>query len=152
MLKFNRKTEYGLIALRYLAQQLQQDEDRLVSAREISNAYKIPYPVLSKVLQQLQAKGLIHSVQGTRGGYALKRCLHEITLADLVEVFEGPLGVTDCLCASELGCFLNDVCNVKMLFANLNERIGEMLAEINLQDLSQFESQPQTDKATLRAS
>lgn len=135
MLKFNRKTEYGLIALRYLA--AQSGKSAMVSAREISDAYKIPYPVLSKVLQQLHLSGIIDSVQGTKGGYAIRQPLESVTLAKLVEIFEGPLAVTDCQ-GHELGsiCFLNDVCNVKGVFHSINKRIATMLNEINLKEIS----------------
>lgn len=139
MLKFNRKTEYGLIALRYLASK--SASNGLVSAREISDAYKIPYPVLSKVLQQLHASKIISSVQGTKGGYVLSQPLEAITLARVVEIFEGPLGVTDCLGhnASE-ACFLNDMCNVKSVFHLINRRIAEMLRSISLKELQQSHS------------
>ena len=132
MLKFNRKTEYGVIALRYLA--AQQKPGVMVSAREISDTYKIPYPILSKVLQQLHLHGMINSVQGTKGGYTLKVPLESLTLAQLVEIFEGPLGVTDCMNAHQ-ACFLNDHCNVKGVFHNINKKIAEMLQSITLKEM-----------------
>lgn len=134
MLKFNRKTEYGVIALRYIASHA--TPGTLVSARAISDTYKIPYPVLSKVLQQLHLRGIINSVQGTKGGYTLKVPLEQLTLAQLVEIFEGPLGVTDCIGHNtQSACFLNDVCNVKGVFHSINHRIADMLRAITLKDL-----------------
>jgi Rrf2 family protein len=136
MLKFNRKTEYGLIALRYIASRGAMGR---VSAREISDAYQIPYPVLSKVLQQLHGAGIISSVQGTKGGYTLHRPLEQVSLAQLVEIFEGPLGVTDCIGQSlHAGgsCSLTHVCNVKSVFHGINQRIAEMLRNISLKEMT----------------
>ena len=133
MLKFNRKTEYGLIALRHIASCAA--DGNVVSAREISDTYKIPYPMMSKVLQQLHKHRVIESVQGIRGGYSIRHSLEDVTLAQVVEIFEGPLGVTDCI-GQDLGCILNDSCQVKGLFHNINSRIAAMLNDINLKELT----------------
>ena len=131
MLKFNRKTEYALISLSYLAKRQSQQ----ISAREINLAYKIPYPVLSKVLQKLNSSGLLVSVQGAKGGYRLARPLDEIKLMDVAELFEGSLGIVECIHEQETPCFLNDVCNIKSVFVSLNDKIYDILSQLSLADL-----------------
>jgi Rrf2 family protein len=91
---------------------------------------------MSKVLQKLHAHGLIASVQGTKGGYTLSMPLEAINLAQLVEIFEGPLGVTDCIGHNtKAACFLNDVCQVKGAFHSINQRIADMLRSITLKEM-----------------
>ena len=56
MLKFNRTTEYGLIALRHLSQRQADDAS---SAREIADLYGLPFDILAKTLQRLKESGMI---------------------------------------------------------------------------------------------
>ena len=68
MLKLTRKVEYALIALRYMQR---NREGNCASAKEISNLYNIPLPLLSKILQNLSRANIIHSIRGPHGGYLL---------------------------------------------------------------------------------
>src|SRR5215813_8903985 len=53
MFRLSKKADYGLIALKHLA----QHADESVSAREIAAQYHIPAELLAKVLQRLARKG-----------------------------------------------------------------------------------------------
>jgi Rrf2 family protein len=48
--------------------------------------------VLSKVLTRLAADGLLHSCRDKGGGYRLARMPSEITLLEVVQAVEGPVG------------------------------------------------------------
>ena len=52
MLKLTKKADYGLIAMRHLA----GSSGRGASAKDIADAYQVPLPLLSKVLQRLERK------------------------------------------------------------------------------------------------
>ena len=69
MFRLSKKSDYGLIAFKHLA----QHPDESVSAREIAAQYQIPAELLAKVLQRLARKGLLVSQQGINGGYVLAR-------------------------------------------------------------------------------
>ena len=77
MLKLTKKADYGLIALRHLSTPSNGHPGAsghgCASAKDIAAAYKIPLPLLSKVLQKLTRSGLLISEQGTNGGYKLAR-------------------------------------------------------------------------------
>ena len=57
MLKLTKKADYGLIALRHLAMTAGRSSASNLrtsaSAKDIADAYRIPLPLLSKVLQKL---------------------------------------------------------------------------------------------------
>ncbi|WP_410809257.1 RrF2 family transcriptional regulator [Micromonospora sp. 067-2] len=57
---------------------------RLAELHDVSGSY------LAKQLQSLARAGLIHSVQGKSGGYALTREPAGITLLDVVRAVDGP--------------------------------------------------------------
>ncbi len=69
MLKLTKKADYGLIALKHLGASSRGS----ASAKEIADAYGIPLPLLSKVLQKLARAGFLRSEHGTNGGYRLAR-------------------------------------------------------------------------------
>lgn len=57
---------------------------RLAELHDVSGSY------LAKQLQSLSRAGLVHSVQGHAGGYALTRSPAEITVLDVVVAVDGP--------------------------------------------------------------
>src|SRR5688572_22766609 len=107
MFGLSKKSDYGLIALKHLA----QHADASVSAREIASEYRIPVELLAKVLQRLARKGLLVSQHGINGGYVLARDPSQISIVDVVEALEGPIGITPCERGSS--CNQLDLCSVR---------------------------------------
>src|SRR5438270_81625 len=75
MLKLTKKADYGLIAMRHLAEHAEQGS---CSAKDMADAYGIPQEALAKILQRLAKAGLLRSMHGTRGGYTLSRGARDI--------------------------------------------------------------------------
>ncbi len=134
MIHFNRKTEYALMAIEHMIQK-QKQENILSSVREISVQQKIPYPLLAKVMQKLAIKGMIKSVQGTKGGYVLAKNPGEISVAAIVEVFEGPFAVAECFNGEKITCPQWDGCSIRTPFAELNTKIFHLLSQTTVADL-----------------
>lgn len=86
----------------------------VVTAREISDAYAIPYDLLAKVLQRLARAGVVHSTQGVRGGYALARNPSEIVVSRVIQVIEGTApAITQCISDGAAGCEVFESCTIK---------------------------------------
>src|SRR3954447_14140677 len=92
MIKLNRTTEYGLMALRHMSRK----RSEVTSAREIADSYGLPFEITAKTLQRLKDTGLIQSAQGARGGYTLQRPLSEVSLAEFLHLMEGQQSVVAC--------------------------------------------------------
>jgi Rrf2 family protein len=107
----------------------------VTSAREIAETYHIPLPILAKVLQKLAGKGLVKSVHGTKGGYVLAKQAGDITLAMVVEVFEGPLAMTECFRDEKITCPQWDGCTIKSPLYELNHKIYNLLVNTTVADL-----------------
>ncbi len=131
MLKFTRKTEYALIALRHL--QL-AGSGELINAREIAEEYNIPLPLLAKILQQLAKKKIVRPVQGPKGGYKLAGNLSDISMTNFIEMLEGPLGMADC--SVESSCCPIETCNIKMPIQRINENIRGLFDKMTLYDIT----------------
>src|SRR6266581_5544074 len=107
MFRLSKKSDYGLIALKHLA----QHNDESVSARQIAAQYRIPAELLAKVLQKLARKGLLVSQQGINGGYLLARDPARISIVDVIEALEGPISITPCERGDD--CQQFQVCSVR---------------------------------------
>ncbi|MBI2336244.1 MAG: Rrf2 family transcriptional regulator [Deltaproteobacteria bacterium] len=134
MLYFNKKTEYALIAILHMAKK--SADSNITSAREIAEAYEVPYYLLAKVLQQLAGLGVIKAVHGTKGGYILAKRPQDITLADMLGVFEGHLGVAECFREEKITCRQWDGCTIKSPLYKLNHKIQTMLSQMTVEDLT----------------
>ena len=136
MLRLSRKAEYGLIALKYM---LNRPPGTLCTSREIAERFKIPEPLMAKILQKLVKDGLIMSTQGVRGGYILAMPPERITVAKIVESIEGPFGIVDCVVSGEdCRCLQYDegVCNIDESFASIQIQFKHFLDGISLADLN----------------
>jgi len=136
MIHFNRKTEYALLAIEHMIRK-EAHPSSLTSTREIAAAYSIPYNLLAKVLQKLAVKGLIKSVQGTKGGYVLARRPVDVSVADIVEIFDGPFAVAECFNGEKITCPQWNGCLIKNPFYELNHKIYDLLSHTTVADLAQ---------------
>lgn len=136
MLKLSRKSEYGIIALKHI---LNKRLGQTSSAREIAEQYKIPIEVMAKVLQKLAKDGLLQSVQGINGGYALALSPKKISIVDVVESIDGPIGIVECV-TSEEECkcvqYTTGVCNISDPFMQIQGKFKNFLSGISLADLN----------------
>ena len=131
MLKLTKKSDYGLIALRHLAC---DRKSATATAKEIAEAYRIPLPLLSKVLQNLTRGGFVSSVQGTHGGYRLARDPRTISALEVIRSIDGPVLLADCFHDSR-ECEQHDTCTVKEPLRKVHEGILRLLANTSISDL-----------------
>ena len=139
MFKLNRITEYGLIALRHISRKNGLDPQGLTSAREVADSYGLPFEITAKTLQRLKEIGLIQSAHGAKGGYTLLRSLEDISLAEFLELMEGPQSVVVCtgLAHMPTECEYGPRCEIKGLMTKLNSKVLGFLAGIPLAELAE---------------
>jgi len=141
MLKLTKKADYGLIAMRHLACQSKSGSGAgsgTASAKEIAERYRIPLPLLSKVLQTLVRNGLLVSEQGATGGYKLARDPHEITALEVIRSIDGPIILTQCFTEHDepTECDQSELCPVREPLRKVHEGILRLLSGITISDLS----------------
>ncbi|MGO9242909.1 MAG: RrF2 family transcriptional regulator [Bryobacteraceae bacterium] len=132
MLKLTKKTDYGLISLKHLAVHRGHGS---ASAKELAEAYRIPMPMLAKVLQKLVREGFLVSEQGTNGGYRLARDPDTMTALEVIRAIDGPIILTNCF-AAHGDCDLSPQCTVREPLRRVHEEILKLLDSITISDLS----------------
>ncbi len=136
MLKLTKKADYGLMALKYLAE---HPETPALSAKDIADAYGIPAQLLAKILQRLTKTGLLRSHAGMNGGYALARDPRLISAFEIIHAIDGPLFITSCTKGAK-GCDLTPNCTIKEPLARVNDTITGVLKSISVYDLADRDS------------
>ena len=131
MLRLTKKADYGLMALKFLAERADTPS---LSAKDIAEAYGIPPQLLAKILQRLTKAGILCSHAGMNGGYALSRPAEQITAFDVIGAIDGPLFITSCETGPR-GCDLTSSCTVREPLRKVNDSIAELLKGIRVSDL-----------------
>ena len=116
-------SDYGLRGLLYLAR---QPSGRLVVASEIADAEKMPEYFFSKIFQNLAKAGLVNSVRGSNGGFALAKSPDEITVRDVIEAIEGPITLSKCVSAPNT-CERSGVCPFHAYWKEAQESLISIL-------------------------
>ncbi len=131
MLKVSEAASLALHAAAFLAGR----PGEVVTTGEVASVLDVSENHLSKVLQRLAKAGLVRSTRGPRGGFMLSRSPDDLTLLEVYEAIEGPLGTTNCL-------FSRPVCNGECILGDLltdvNARIRARLTQTKLSAVPQL--------------
>jgi Rrf2 family protein len=129
---FSRQCEYALQAVLYLAL---KPAESMTSIKDLSRTLKIPYHFLGKILQDLTRKGLLRSLKGPAGGFALKRSPGSITVLEIVVAIDGDGMFNRCV----LGfpeCSGKTPCAIHKRWGGLRSGLYAMLATKSIAELA----------------
>jgi len=107
MTLLNLSTDYALRNLFNLASQ----SDRQVSRRELIQFHGISADHVAKAVQHLAHADYVRADRGWSGGLRLGRSAAQITVGEVIELFEGPVTLLECvstegMCVIQPGCRL----------------------------------------------
>ena len=131
MLRFTKRTDYGLMAIHYIAV---NDGFGAVSAKRIAEEFAIPPELMAKILQRLAKQRLVVSTNGPKGGYVLARRPTEITVGQVIRALEGPINIVSCLEDSE--CPQMEKCNLRRPVHKIQAAISQVLDTMSLAELT----------------
>lgn len=107
------------------------------NVRALAAATGVPEPTVRKVLKTLVRAGIVCSVRGTHGGYALARPAGDISVAEVVIAVEGPIAVTECASEATAGaCDLEGRCNVQGPWQRISAAIRDALVQLSLAEMA----------------
>ncbi len=130
MLRISRLTDYATIVMTCLA----SDPEAVHSTARVAEVTRLELPTVSKLMKRLGRAGLVESFRGASGGYRLARPAQQITLAQIVEALEGPIGMTQCS-VSPGRCGREANCDVRGSWLRINRTVVSALQGVSLGDL-----------------
>jgi Rrf2 family protein len=92
----SKTCKYAIRAVAYIAYK-GNDSDVAVGVKKIKEDIDIPVSFLSKILQTLVRQSILKSYKGPSGGFVLAKKPKEITLLDIVKIFDGESSFSNCL-------------------------------------------------------
>ena len=88
-MKLTRTASYAVRATIQLAESTSESP---VPCSRLASEGKMPERFLLQILRSLVRHGILRSTRGVDGGYALSRSPDDISLLEVIEAVEGPLG------------------------------------------------------------
>lgn len=109
-------------------------------AAEISKRRDIPSPFIYRILKKMEAGGILSIRRGPKGGYTLCRDCSELTLYDVISVFENTFLVVECM-KSGYDCTNNNSadCCMHREFRRIQDRLKEEFNRESLASLLESE-------------
>jgi len=105
------------------------------SLGEVARAQELSLAYLERIMPDLRDAGLLASVRGAHGGYALARPPAEITVSEVFQAMEGPLVPLDCLRADGARCDREAICATRNVWELVAKRLEEALDTTSLADV-----------------
>ena len=121
MLSITTKSPYAVNALVELHK---HGDSGPVPIAELARRRAIPVQFLEQLFATLRRAGILRSQRGVKGGYSFGRPATEITVLEVIELLDGPLG------AGSEG-----------VFAQAAQAARDVLAEATIADVAEAEAQ-----------
>ncbi len=130
-MKLSTKTRYGTRIIIDLALKINQGA---VQVRKISSSQKISVKYIEQILRILKQAGFVKSVRGPKGGHLLAKNPDEISLGQIVRLFEGQAGLVACTSSPE-NCKMAADCLVREAWQEATSVLYKNLDNISIANL-----------------
>ncbi|MDF1818296.1 MAG: SUF system Fe-S cluster assembly regulator [Immundisolibacteraceae bacterium] len=137
MLKISKLTDYGTLVMGGLAER----GNEFVSTAELAEAIGVAQPTVAKLLKMFTRAGLVESLRGQQGGYRLGVAPEQISVAEIIQAVDGPLGLTECSTESGI-CDQEEHCSVKVNWQKISRVVAGALQQVSLAELLRPAEQP----------
>jgi FeS assembly SUF system regulator len=131
MLRVSKLADYGTVVMASMA----REPARVHSATEVAARIGLAPPTVSKILKMLARNGLVTSSRGAKGGYRLGCEPAHISVAQIIDAMDGPIGMTECsttpgMCAQEAAC------TVRANWQTINHIVLDALQRVTLEQMT----------------
>ena len=131
-MRLSSKVEYGTKALLDLAINRQLG---LVPLSGIAERINAPLKFLEQILLTLKAAGIVDSKRGIGGGFYLVRPPQAITIGEVVNVLDGPVGPMSCVNDLSGRCQEQATCSIRHVWVQAHDAMERVLADTSFADL-----------------
>lgn len=129
-MKLSTKSRYGLRILLQIALD-RLNGKKLSQGRTISAKQEITDAYLEQIMIPLKRGGVIGTVRGCNGGYELRKAPEDVTVLEVIELFEGEISLAECVRGNEK-CHRTEKCPTLNVWQHLAKVIREEAGSITL--------------------
>lgn len=128
----SRRTKYAIHSLLALA----AEPGRPLTTRELQETCGGSRPYLEAVLSTLAREGLVMSIRGRAGGFRLARPAEDISFAEIIRLFDGPLALAPCASRTDYrrckDCVDEAACGIRGALIEARDRVAAVLESTTL--------------------
>jgi len=132
-----RKTRYSILAMVRLAKEFGKGT---LMINEIAESEKIPKRFLESILLELKKNGYLDSRLGKKGGYCLIKKADEVSLLEIIRLFEGSIALLACTSEKYYQpcehCKDEKTCTIRHTFNDIRTYTYNKLEDTTLADLA----------------
>lgn len=132
----SKQARYAMLAMAFLAR---EHDTEVVPIGRIAESEHIPQRMLERILLHLKNNGYLASIRGKAGGYRLTKRPEQISLLDIVLLFEESVSMLACTCEDVYRpcefCKEELSCPIRSTFATIYRQTVETLRSTTLADL-----------------
>lgn len=129
-MRITNAAEYAIRAIL----QMSIDPDKVYTATELFINIDAPQKFLSKILQKLAQKKILASTRGIKGGFKIKKPIDTLTLFDIIEAIDGPMGLNKCL-LDGYDCSREKYCPVHLVWLEAQRELKKVLTKKTIKNL-----------------
>lgn len=128
----SRKAEYAIATLVELAQ---TGPGQAVTSASLAKNRGIPQTLIAQLVAALARAGWVVTRRGAGGGVSLAVKPEHLSLRQVIELIDGPVGITRCL-VDEGACANRDNCALRGIWAQAQARMLEVLDGVTIAALA----------------
>lgn len=124
-------TDYAIRIVLYTA-----STGKIISSKELSESLGIPQSLVFKIGKKLNDNDIVSVSTGVHGGFSIKKPPEEISIFDIIDIFEPTTRLNRCL-EEDKYCsrFATENCNVRKVYCKIQESIETSLKKTMIKDL-----------------
>lgn len=139
-MQLTQRCQYALRALFQLARQAEASPaDPVLPAGDIAQAQAIPKRFLDGILLELRQAGFVESRRGKAGGFCLARPGAEITVGQVIRLYNGAMSPVDCRTGTAQPCPLTGACVFMSVWDQARAALEGVYDSVNLAELVERE-------------
>lgn len=131
-MKLSTRSRYSIRILLELAR---HEAGEPVQVSAISKYQGIPVKYLELLIRTLKSEQMVRSVRGAKGGHMLNRSPSEITVGQIVRLFEGQADLVACV-SDPKQCDMSDECPVRCVWRDATQALFDKLDNVTIADLA----------------
>ncbi len=131
-MKLSTRSRYGT---RILLELSRHNNEGPVNISEIASLQEIPVKYLEQLMRILKKADLVTSIRGAKGGHMIAKNPEDITLGQIVRLFETQSELVECI-STPGKCNRADNCKVRLAWEEATLAMYEKLDSITIADLN----------------
>lgn len=137
----SKRAKYAINALVYLAK---QEAQKPILISRIAEEEHIPKKFLEAILLELKNAGILKSKKGKGGGYFLHKAPDEVSLADIMRLFDGAIAFLPCVTYQYYErceeCVDEETCGIRDVFQDVRDESVRVLKASTLANIIEREN------------